>query len=327
MTPLRPGRRALLASLAGAAAAGTPRARAQAFPSRPIRIVVPFGAGGIADLTARTLAQALAEDPRWQLVVENRPGAGGVVAAQQVAKAEPDGHTLLLMSNGTAVSASLFRSLPYDPLRDFAPVCTIGSFALAIAVPGDSRFATLAELLRFARAQPGKLNVGTVNVGSTQHLAAELFRSSAGVDLQVVPFNGTPALLAALAGGHVDAAFEIVGPALSQSGGRPLRVLAVTSERRSPLLPDTPTVHEAALPGYKVASWNAIAAPARTPGPVVAALNAAVHRALAAPPAAKRLRALGVDVHPGTPDDLARLLASEVRRWSAVIEAARIEKQ
>jgi tripartite-type tricarboxylate transporter receptor subunit TctC len=324
--PTSPARRAFVAALACAAAPIRP-ALAQPFPSRPIRIVVPFGPGGIADLTARTLAQALAEDPRWQVVVENRPGAGGVVAAQQVAKAEPDGHTLLLMSNGTAVSASLFRSLPYDTLRDFAPVCTIGSFALAIAVPGDSRFASLAELLRFARAQPGKLNVGTVNVGSTQHLAAELFRSSAGLDLQVVPFNGTPALLAALVGGHVDAAFEIVGPALAQPGGRSLRVLAVTSERRSPLLPDTPTVHEAALPGYKVASWNAIAAPARAPGPVVAALNAAVHRALATPAVAKRLRELGVDPQPGTPDDLARLLASEVRRWSAVIDAARIEKQ
>jgi tripartite-type tricarboxylate transporter receptor subunit TctC len=288
---------------------------------------VPFGAGGIADLSARAVAQGLAEDLGTQVVVENKPGAGGVVAAGQVAKAEPDGHTLLLMSNGTAVSAALFRSLPYDTLRDFAPISTLGSFGLAIAVPADSRFASLAELLRFARAQPGRLTVGTIAVGSTQHLAAELFRASAGIDVQIVPFNGTPALITALLGGHVDAAFEIVGPALTQSGGRPLRVLAVTSERRSALLPDTPTVRETVLPGYQVSSWNALAAPARTPAPVVARLNEAVQRALAMPAVARRLRELGVEVQPGTPEALGRLLAGEVRRWAAVIEAARIEKQ
>jgi tripartite-type tricarboxylate transporter receptor subunit TctC len=288
---------------------------------------VPFGAGGIADLSARAVAQGLAEDLGTQVIVENKPGAGGVVAAGQVAKAEPDGHTLLLMSNGTAVSAALFRSLPYDTLRDFAPISTLGSFGLAIAVPADSRFASLAELLRFARAQPGRLTVGTIAVGSTQHLAAELFRASAGIDVQIVPFNGTPALITALLGGHVDAAFEIVGPALTQSGGRPLRVLAVTSERRSALLPDTPTVRETVLPGYQVSSWNALAAPARTPAPVVARLNEAVQRALAMPAVARRLRELGVEVQPGTPEALGRLLAGEVRRWAAVIEAARIEKQ
>jgi len=290
-------------------------------------VVVPFGAGGVADLTVRVIAPALAGELRTQVVIENRPGAGGVVASGMVAKAEPDGHTLLLMSNATAVSAALFRSLPYDPLRDFAPISTLGSFALAIAVAADSPLRSLDELIRFARAHPGRLDVGTINVGSTQHLAAELFRSDAGLQMQVVPFNGTPALLAALHGGHVAAAVEILGPALVQSGARPLRVLAVTSQRRSPLLPDVPTVAEAALPGFQVASWNALAAPARTPDAVIARLGQAVWRALADPAVVARLRALGVDPQPGTPQALGSLLASETRRWAGVIERARIERQ
>jgi tripartite-type tricarboxylate transporter receptor subunit TctC len=314
--------------LAAAAAASTSaRARAAAFPSRPIRIVVPFGAGGIADLCARTVGQAIGDELGTQVIVENKPGAGGVVATGQVAKAQPDGHTLLLMSNATAVSTALFRSLPFDPLRDFAPVSMLGAFGLAILVAPASRFPDLAGLVRFARAQPGGLTVGTIAIGSTQNLAAELFRSSAGLDFQIVPFNGTPALLTAVLGGHVDAAFEIVGPAIAQTGPKSPRVLAVTSERRSPLLPDVPTVSETVLPGYRVTSWNALAAPARTPPEVIARLNEAVRHALAAPAVTAQLRQLGVDPRPGAPEDLARLLAGETRRWAEVIERARIERQ
>jgi tripartite-type tricarboxylate transporter receptor subunit TctC len=316
------------AVLGAAAAASTPApARAAAFPSRPIRIVVPFGAGGIADLCARTVGQAIGDELGTQVIVENKPGAGGVVATGQVAKAQPDGHTLLLMSNATAVSTALFRSLPFDPLRDFAPVSTLGAFGLAILVAPASRFTDLAGLVRVAREQPGRLTVGTIAIGSTQNLAAELFRSSAGLDFQIVPFNGTPALLTAVLGGHVDAAFEIVGPAIAQTGPKSPRVLAVTSERRSPRLPDVPTVSETMLPGYRVTSWNALAAPAHTPPEVIDRLNQEVRRALAAPAVMAQLRQLGVDPRPGTPEDLARLLAGETRRWAEVIERAGIERQ
>ncbi len=324
-------RRALVAAAlvsAATAAAIVPRpSRAGGFPSRPIRIVVPFGAGGIGDLCARAVGQALAQELRGQVVIENKPGAGGVVASGQVAKAQADGHTLLLVSNATAVSGALFRSLPYDPLRDFAPVSTLGAFGLAVVVAPGSPLRDIAGLVAFARAQPGRLTVGTINIGSTQHLAAELFASSAGLRVQVVPFNGTPALLTALHGGHVDAAFEILGPAIAHTGPRALRVLAVTSERRSPLLPEAPTIAETVLPGYQVASWNGLAAPAGTPPEVIARLNEATRRALASPAVASQLRALGVEPRPGTPEDLARLLASETRRWAEVIERAGIERQ
>jgi tripartite-type tricarboxylate transporter receptor subunit TctC len=318
-------RRALCA-LGGAALCGPLRAQPR-FPERPISLLVPFAPGGIADLTARAVAEEMARSLGQPVVVENKPSAGSVVASSAVATARPDGHTLLLMSNATAVSTALFRSLPFDPLRDFAPVSMLGAFGLAILVAPASRFPDLAGLVRFAREQPGRLTVGTIAIGSTQNLAAELFRSSAGLDFQIVPFNGTPALLTAVLGGHVDAAFEIVGPAIAQTGPKSPRVLAVTSERRSPLLPDVPTVSETVLPGYRVTSWNALAAPARTPPEVIARLNEAVRHALAAPAVTAQLRQLGVDPRPGAPEDLARLLAGATRRWAEVIERARIERQ
>ena len=201
-------------------------AMAQAFPTRPIRIVVPFGAGGVADLTARTVAQKLGESLGQPVVVDNKPGAGGVVAGDAVAKAEADGHTLLLISNATAVSAGLFKSLPYDTLRDFAPVSTLGYFDLAIITPADSPFRSLGDLVAYAKAHPGKLNLATINIGSTQNLAAELFKTSAGVDIQIVPFNGSPAVITALRSKQVDAAVEILAPVLPQISSGAMRALA-----------------------------------------------------------------------------------------------------
>jgi len=260
-----------------------PWLRAQGFPSRPVRIVVPFGPGGVADLTARALAQPLAAGLGQAVVVENRPGAGGIVAGELVAKAEPDGHVLLLMSNGTAVSAGLFKSLPFDAQKDFAPVATLGSFDLAVIAAANSRFQSMGELLAFARSQPGKLNIATINLGSTQHLAAELLKTASGADFQVVPFNGSPAVLTALRGGQVDAAVEILGPVMGQVSARAVRVLAVMGAQRAAGLPEVPTVAESGVRGYDVASWNALAAPARTPPAVVAALNREVNKALADP--------------------------------------------
>ena len=185
-----------------------------AFPAKALRIVVPFAAGGVGDLTARAVATGLAARLGQPVVIDNRPGAGGVVAADAVARAEPDGHTLFLMSNGTAVTASLFKALPYDTVADFTPVSTLGVFDIAVLVPADSPHRTLGQLLVHARTHPGQLNIGSINTGSTQHLAAELFKSSAAIDAQVVPFNGTPALITALRGRQVDVGVEILGPTL-----------------------------------------------------------------------------------------------------------------
>ncbi len=302
-------------------------AYAQTFPSKPIRIIVPFGAGGIADITARTVAQRMSETMGQQVLVDNRPSAGGIVASEAVAKAAPDGYTLLLMSNGTAVSAGLFKVLPFDPVKDFSTVSTLGFFDIALVTGTESRFKTLAELIAFGRANPGKLNIGTINVGSTQNLAGELFKSSAGVDAQIVPFKGTPALITALRGGEIDVAVEILGPVMSQISAKAVRVLAVMGDRRFDGLPEVPTVREAGIANFNVASWNALAAPAKTPPDVIARLNREVAAAVNTPAVRQRLKELGVDARAGTPEQLNELLLSEIKRWTDVINRARIEKQ
>ena len=327
----KPGftRRAAGLRLALVGALGLPafQVRAQTFPSKPLRIVVPFGAGGVADLTARTVAQKLSESLGQPVLIENRPGAGGVAAGDAVAKAEPDGHTLLLMSNGTAVSAGLFKSLPFDTQRDFAPVSTLATFDIAILTAAEGRFKTLPELLAFARSNPGKLNIGSINVGSTQNLVAELLKSVAGIDVQIVPFNGTPAVVTALRGGQIDAAVEILGPVMGQVQAKALRVLAVTGAARSPTLPEVPTAAESGLQGLVAASWNALAAPSRTPRAVVMRLNKDVQAALAQPDVRKRLQELHVEAAPGTPEQAAELLAADTRRWGEVIQRAKIPLQ
>ena len=302
-------------------------AHAQSFPSNPIRIVVPFGAGGIADLSARTVAQALSSSLGHPIIVDNKPGAGGVVAAEMVAKADADGYTLLLMSNANAVSAGLFRKLPVDFVRDFAPVGMIGTFDLAIVVADESPFKTLPDLIGYARANPDKLNLGSINIGSTQHLAAELFKTSAGVNVQVVPFNGTPAIVSALRGKQVDAAVEILGPMLPQIQSGAVRALAVAGEKRSAALPNVPTVTESGVAGFVVTSWNALAAPAKTPSPVIDRLHRDLVQALSTPDVVAKLRQLNVEPKPGGPADVSHLLKSEIARWSGVIAKAKIPLQ
>ncbi|MEY4736493.1 MAG: hypothetical protein RL302_812 [Pseudomonadota bacterium] len=301
-------------------------ASAQTFPSKPIRIVVPFGAGGVADLTARTVAQKMAESLGQAVVIDNKPGAGGVVAGDAVAKAEPDGHTLLLMSNGTAVSAGLFKSLPFDAVRDFAPISTLGTFDIAVLTAADAPYKSMAELLAFAKANPGKVNVGTINIGSTQNLAAELFKTRAGLDFMIVPFNGTPAVTTALRGHQVDVAVEILGPMMGQVQSKAVRVLAVMGDTRASQLPDVPTLMQSGVADFDVSSWNALAAPAKTPKDVIARLNREVQAALNAPDVKKRLYELNVDAKGSTPEQLGKLLQSDIKRWSEVITRAGVPK-
>ncbi len=321
-------RRTALRTLAAAGLAPWGGLQAQpAFPAKALRIVVPFAAGGVGDLTARAVATGLAARLGQPVVIDNRPGAGGVVAADAVARAEPDGHTLFLMSNGTAVTASLFKALPYDTVADFAPISTLGVFDIAVLVPADSPHRTLGQLLAHARAHPGRLNIGSINTGSTQHLAAELFKSSAAIDAQVVPFNGTPALITALRGRQVDVGVEILGPALPQVRAGALRVLAVAGEQRSATLPDVPTAVESGVKGFVAASWNALAAPARTPRTVVDRLQREVVATVATPAVQQQLRALNVEPRTSTPEQAAALLKSDIERWRAVIEHAGIPRQ
>lgn len=302
--------------------------RAQAgFPERPISILVPFAPGGIADITARAVGEHMAKALAQPVIIENRPSPGSIVASQAVATARPDGHTLLLMSNGNAVSVGLFKKLPYDPQKDFAPISTLGYFDLGIFVAAPSRFADLKALLEFARANPGKLNVGTIAPGSTQHLSAKLFETVAGIETLVVPYRGSPAVLTALRSGEIDVAFEIAGPMVPQVQAGAVRALAVSSDQRNPALPDVPTVAQAGLAGYEVASWNALAAPAGTPPEVLARLGAAVREAVASPAVRERLGKLGMRVQGSSPAELQALLGREIQRWTGVIRAARIEPE
>ena len=297
------------------------------FPDKPISLLVPFGPGGIADLTARAVAEHMSKSLGQAVVVENKPSAGSIVASQAVATAKPDGHTLLLMSNGNAVSVGLFKKLPFDAQKDFAPITTLGYFDIGLFVAAHSKFATLKDALAYARANPGKLNVGTIAPGSTQHLSAKLFETVAGVDVLVVPYKGSPGVLTALRAGEIDIAFEIVGPMVPQVTSGVIKALAVSSDKRNPALPDVPTVMQAGVPGYNVASWNALAAPAGTPPEVLDKLGRAVREAVASPEVQARLGKLGMRLQGSTAAELQALLGSEIKRWDAVIRAAKIEPE
>jgi tripartite-type tricarboxylate transporter receptor subunit TctC len=298
------------------------------FPSKSLKLVVPNAAGGAADITARTVAQKLSESLGQSVVVDNKPSAGGIVAGEMVARAEPDGHTLLLISSGTAVSAALFKSLPFDTVKDFTPVSKLASFDLVIAVAEGGRFKNLNELLTYARANPGKLNIGTPQIGTTQNLAAELLISSAGLTAQIVPFNGTPPVITALRGGEIDAMVEILGPLMPQIQSKALRPVALLSDKRSPVLPDVPAVKEAGgnLASFNVSSWNGLSVPAKTPRDVVQRLSRELQTILALPDVKKRLLELSLYAQGSTPEQAAELLNQDIKRWGEVIAKSRIEK-
>lgn len=320
-------RRALLAVCALSAMLPLAALAQARYPERPITLVVPFAPGGIADVTARAVAESMAQTLGQPVVVDNRPSAGSIVASQAVASAKPDGYTLLLMSNSNAVSVGLFKKLPYDTVKDLAPVSTLGFFDLGVFVPSGSRFASLRDVLAYAKEHPGELKVGTISVGTTQHLAAQLFQSVAGVELLTVPYKGTGAVVVALRSGEIDVGLEIVGPMVSQVNSGAIRLLAVTGDRPNPALPSVPMAQQAGLPGYNVASWNAIAVPAGTPALVMERLNQAVQQALAAPKVRSALEPLGVRLQASTPAQAQALVAAEIKRWGEVIRTAKIKPQ
>jgi len=313
---------ALIALTAAAAIAP-----AQQYPARPIRFLVPFGPGGVGDITARVVAQKMSVSMGQQVIIDNRPGAGGIVASEIVARAAPDGYTLLLLNNAHAVSMSLFKSLPYDTLRDFAPISSISTFSIVLLVNADSPIKSVKDLIASARASPGKLNVGTIQIGATQHLSSELFMSMAGINVVHVPFGNTGAVLTGLRGGSVQVAFEFIAPVVGQVKAGALRALAVSTRSRFAGLPDIPTVQEAGVPGYEVMSWNGIGAPAGTPKAVINRLNQAVTAALAMPDVKQRFQELAVDTRPDTPEGFRNLIASEINKWGKVIETAKIPLQ
>ena len=306
---------------------GAAAAQPQPFPSKPIRLVLNVGTGGVGDVTNRIYATHMSRSLGQQIVVDNRPSAGGVAALAAVVHANPDGYTLVQTGNAAAISASLFKKLPYDVLKDFTQISTLGIFQMGIIVTPESGFNSLADLLAFARKNPGNLNIGTINVGSTQYLAAELFKFIAKIETQTVPFKSNTLLLASMRGNELRVAFELIGPVLGQIRGGTIRALAVGSNKRFLGLPDVPTFAEAGLAGFEVSSWTGISAPARTPAPIIDRLSREVAKAAALPDVRQTLQEMGIEARASTPEETRKQMANDIAKWGKVIEQAKIERQ
>jgi putative tricarboxylic transport membrane protein len=318
-------------SIGLAAAAVTPiarRAGAQAhYPSRPVRFILPFAAAGVADITSRIAAEKLGEKLGQRFVVENQPGPGGIAAANAVLSQQPDGYTIGLVTTGTTISAAIYKALPFDPVKQFACISTIGSFDLVFATSMDSELKSLQDFMRVAREQPGKLNVATINVGSTQNLAAELFKSSAGLNFQIIPYRSTPDVLVALIRNDVHLMVDFYAPMKPSLMEKKIRPVAVSIARRSPFLPGVPTVAEAGVPGYEVFAWNGLFARTGTAPQIIAVLNKAIHEVVAIPEVKERYADLGIEARASTPEEVHARLAADIAKWAAVIERAGIPKQ
>ena len=315
-------RRTLLAALAASlAAALAPVAFAQpAYPTKPILIVVPFPPGGTTDILARAAAQKMTEAWKEQAVVDNRPGAGGNIGAELVARSPADGYTLLMGTVGThAINASLYAKMPYDHVKDFAPVILVAAVPNVLVVHPSVPATTVAELIAYAKANPGKLNFASSGSGTSIHLAGELFKVMAGVQMTHVPYKGSAPAIADLLGGQVQLMFDNLPSALPQIRAGKLRALAVTSSQRAAALPDVPTIAESGLPGYEASSWFGLLAPAGTPADIVAKINGEVARWLASPEAKEKLLAQGANAAGGTPEDFARHIATETAKWQKVV--------
>jgi tripartite-type tricarboxylate transporter receptor subunit TctC len=301
-------------------AASLARAHAQDYPNRAITLVVPYAAGGGNDAMARIVADHMGKTLGQQIVIENRGGAGGTIATRAVAKAAPDGYTLVLGGTGTlAVNPTLYANVGYDPRKDFAPVGLIATSALVILVHPSVAAASVPELIALAKKEPGKLNYASAGPGSGIHLASELFASMAGVKLAHVPYKGSAPALNDLLGGHVQIYFSSLPPAVGMRAEGKVRALAVTGPERSRVFPDLPTVAEAALPGYEAVLHYGIVAPAGTPRPIVDKLNAALRAALASEETKTILVSTGADAMPSTPEEYAADIDREETRWSRIV--------
>ena len=300
---------------------------AQNYPNRPVRLILPFGPGGVADVTARVVTEKLGEKLGQRFIIENMPGAGGITAARAVLSSATDGYTLALLSNGTAISVSLFKNLRFNPVTDFVPVSSMGYFDFILVTQAGSPYQTLADLIKAAKEKPGALNVGTINVGSTQNLSAQLFKSTAGVDVTIVPFRSSPDVLIALLRGDIQMAIENYTAVQSHISDKAVTAVSSSGLVRTSFLPDVPTVKEAGGGDFEARSWNAIFAPKGTPPEVIKTLNAALREVLEVPDLKKRALELGIEAKASTPEEIHARLKDDIAKWAKVIERAGIEKQ
>jgi tripartite-type tricarboxylate transporter receptor subunit TctC len=313
----------LIAFVLGAVSVFSASAQA-AYPDRPIRIVVPFGPGGFADITVRLLAEKLAQRANAQIVIENRPGAGGVIAGNTVISAAPDGYTLFVFSSGIALSKSLLRSMPFDPATAFAPIATMAQFDLLLLVRADSSIHTLKDALDAARADPKKFNVGTINPGSTQNVTGELLRATSGIPMSVVPHRTSAEVLTALLRGDIQLGVETYAALKSAIDAGQVRAIASANSKRSSLQPDVPTLRESGIDAA-VDGWNSLVAPAGTPRDIIALLNGHVRAIIGDPGFQKRMIELGGEPLAGSPEELDTRLRSDIEMWAAVVKKAGLE--
>jgi tripartite-type tricarboxylate transporter receptor subunit TctC len=320
--------RCIFALALAAIACALPCASAQAaYPDRPVRVILPFGPGGVADITARLVAQSLSEKLGQNFVIENMPGAGGIAAARAVLSAPTDGYTLAFFTNGTAISVPLFQSLPFDPLKQFVPISALGYFDLAFATAANSDFHTFGDVLKTAHDKPGTINLGSIVVGSTQNLTAELFKSTSGADIVIVPFRTSPDELVALLRGDIQVEVEFYAALKPSLQSGQARALATSGPQRSPELPDVPTVAESGVANFDVTSWNALYAPVGTPPDIIDKLNRALREVLADPALKKAALDLGIDAKASTPADIDARMRSDIAKWTKVIVGAHIPQQ
>ena len=298
----------------------------QGYPNRPIRFVIPFAPGGVADITSRLAVDKLGEKLGQRFVVENQPGPGGISAARTVITAPADGYTLGLCTNGTSISVAAYNSLPFDPVKDFAPISLLGYFDLLFAVNAQSPYKTLGDFIKAVRDAPGKLNVGTINVGGTQNLAAELFKSSANLNFQIIPYRGTPEIVIALLRNDVQLMVDFYAPMKGALLDNKITALATSGVKRTSYTPDVPTVAEAGVPGYEVTSWNGIFGPRALPPEIVSRLNAGMREILVIPEVKSKYADLGVEAKASSPEELMSRLSGDIGKWADVIEKAHIPK-
>jgi tripartite-type tricarboxylate transporter receptor subunit TctC len=303
-------------------------AHAQTFPNRSITLVIPFAPGGSTTIVGRVIADKMSELLGEKVVVDNRPGAGGTVGTKAVAKSDPDGYTIALGYTGTlAIGPSLYKNAGYDPRKDFAPIGLIGNAPNSLVVHPSFPAKTLAELIAYARANPGKVNFGSAGAGTVSHITGEYFAASAGIKLVHIPYKGTGPALTDLLGGHIPMAFAPIPASHTNVSAGLLRALAVTSTARSSLLPDVPTIAESALPGFDASLYYGLVAPAGTPRPIVERLNKELQAALASNEVKKQLGLDGTEITPGTPEDYADFIDKDEKKWSQLVQASGVEQE
>ncbi|MCU4122187.1 Bug family tripartite tricarboxylate transporter substrate binding protein [Variovorax sp. N23] len=292
-----------------------------AFPSKPITIIVPFSAGGTTDILARVVGQSMSTDLGQPVVIDNRAGAGGNIGGQAAARATADGYTIFMGTVGThAINQALYKKMPFDPIKDFAPLSRVAMVPNLLVANPSQPYKNVKELIAYAKANPGKINFGSSGSGSSIHLSGELFKQMAGVDMQHVPYRGSAPAVSDLLGGQISIMFDNMPSAIAHVKGGKLRALAVTTAKRSPALPDVPTIAESGVPGYEATSWFGLLAPAGTPAPVIAKLNASILKALANPEVKKKLAEQGAEAAGEKPEQFAAFIVSETAKWGKVVK-------